>query len=164
MPIVAGWVGLVGTIAAVIAAIVGVCLLVVTLKDRGRPVRVTVSTRESDKGGNTELHWEASMGNGRSLVLHRFGVLVEGEPEPWYLPVNPMLGRQLPAPLAANDRLRVGTYDVELYGKLVTSNRGARDVSLVAFFEDGGGTKYEGSRLLANATTRKLVVESALPR
>jgi hypothetical protein len=158
-----GWVGLVGTVAAVVAAVVCVITLAITLHDRRRPVRVKVIAKESEAGGDTRLFWEASMGNGRTVVLHRFGVLVEDEPEPLYLTLDPTLGCGLPAPLAANDKLLVGTYFAQLRKQLVMSNHGARDVSMVAFFEDGGGTKYQGTGIVANATTRYLYVDGDLP-
>lgn len=110
------------------------------------------------------LFWHASMGNGRTVVLHRFGVLVEGGTEALYLPANPMFGgRQLPATLAANDKLRVGTSLTDLRQQLVMSYHGGQDVPLVAFFEDGGGTKYRGTALIANAATRDLQLDDDVP-
>jgi hypothetical protein len=150
---------IVGTIAAVVAALTALWLWVLALRDRGTRVKVAATRRE----GDMIIVLTARMSRGSPLVIHHSGLrLRDGTRKRLSVTTHYSQCVRLPSELRSNHKLSVSMLLGHVWDYLVLTNHGAEDVDVSFYFEDGAGRYFDWPEWVpTNATLRQLRLPSA---
>lgn len=148
----------VGAIAAVVAAGTGVCLVWWAWRDRSPAVVVSVVRwRTSD----IVLIVTATMKRGRPMKLYGVGIFLRDGSRGAIQEYRISEVDKLPCELKPRHRATVAVSAEQVHQWLIRSGRGAEDVDVGLYLEDGVGQRYEwGEWAVFNATTGRMTLPS----